>query len=404
VNDTGEEEANTVVISATEDAAPQKKKGVLGQWWADKRDQIALRSKKLILEEPPMESKRFDDMQSYAEHLETSIRILAEDSKQLGAAQRNTSEKMKTMGAAFAQFWGEHELSNSSSSTMYQTLGDFWASISKRAEHQSSFGAKNLEEPLEELLLDVVALKGALAKRKKVVYEYTKLVRVGRKLQQRFENMQSAANMNQMSDMYFAVEREIRAHDATVEDQRKFKELITDRLSRDIERFRIEWHERMRHVMERYHKEQAQLCLDKQKLWEGALPVLSNVDSSHSVLPTGAKKAEVTELSVSYTTSGATVSFVNRDNEGDATKSITDTKPGEPPKDYLDDVPFPDILLSEPEADAGFVTIVSLDSDAVIEESKFIAPPPAAFPPPPPASPPPVPPSPENIMAEIAAV
>ena len=380
VNDNTEEESNTVVLSAMEETGPQKKKTLLGQWWTDKRDQMALRSKNLVLEETPAESKRFLDMQSYAEHLDTCIRILAEDSKELGEAQRTTSEKLKTIGAAFAQLWGEHDLSNTSSSTMYQRLGDCWTSISKYAEHQASFSIGNLEEPLEELILDVAALKEALAKRKKVVYEYTKLVREGRRLQQRFDNMQTMSNMNQMSDVYFALEREIRAHDAAVEDRKKFKELITDRLTRDIERFRVQWHERMRQVMERYHKEQARLFLEKQKLWAGALPVLADVGTARSAVPTGAAKVEAPSLSISYTTSGATASFVN---EGD-TASIEPRTFDSGLLQLLWDDPVP---APNEGQDAWLSSPPSFDPDGIMGESAPNVPLPTSLPPPPPLSP-----------------
>ena len=403
VNDNTEEESNTVVLSAVEETGPQKKKTLLGQWWSGKRDQMALRSKNLILEEPPAESKRFLDMQSYAEHLDTCIRILAEDSKKLGESQRTTSEHFKTIGAAFAQLWGEHDLSNTSSSTMYQRLGDCWTSIAKHAEHQASFSVGNLEEPLEELILDVTALKEALAKRKKVVYEYTKLVREGRKLQQRFDSMQNMPNMNQMSDVYFALEREIRAHDASVEDRSKFKELITDRLTRDIERFRIQWHERMRQVMERYHKEQAQLFLDKQKLWEGVLPVLADVDAARSAVPTGAKKVAAPAISVSYSTSGATVSFVNTRNEGaDKTIDPVSIEPRTFDADLLQ-LLWDDPVIEPKEGDAWLSTPPSFDPDAIMGESVPNVPRPTSLPPPPPISPTPteesgptIPPSPSS--------
>jgi len=350
VNDSNEDEANTVHISAAEEAAVPQKKGMLGQWWSEKRDRMALRSKNLILEETPVESKRFEDLQNYAEHLDTCIRILAEDSKKLTSAQRNMAENMKTMGAAFTQLWGEHELSNTSSSTMYQKLGDCWTNLSKRIEHQYTFASGNFEIPLEELALDVTALKEALAKRKKVVYEYTRLVREGRKLQQRFDTMQSSSHMNQMTDAFFNLERTLRTHDALVEERKVFKELITERLTRDIDRFRVEWHEKMREVMENYHKVQAQLFLDKTTLWDGVLPVLERVDGTRSSVPTGPRKVKGPELSFSITSAGARVSFTNSEtnpNPSIIKPPLSDTVSFGPPMNSMNSY-FPDDLLSPP--------------------------------------------------------
>lgn len=371
VNKNGDE-ANTVVISA-EEAPVLKKKGVLGQWMSAKRDQWALRKKNLVLEETPVESKRFEDMQAYADHLETCIRILAEDSKTMGEMQNTLSEKFKTMGAAFTQLWGEHELSNTSSSTMYQKLGDIWANLCKQVEQQCSFGSSHLEAPLEELVLDVVALKEAIAKRKKVVYEYTKLCQEGRILQQRMDNMRAVSDLSHASDQYFALEREIRISDAEVAERKKLKELITDRLSRDIDRFRVEWHERMRQVMETHHKQQVQFLSEQVKLWEGALPVLAKIDDGRSAVPTGAKKNEAPELSISYTTSGATVAFAN--GNGDA--SGANIVPESP-------ISYPVEPTTEPDFLSQAASFDSVDVDESLPMGGGPAAPPASAPPLPP--------------------
>lgn len=382
VNHSGDDEANMVVISA-EEAPAQKKKGMFGQWMSAKRDQWALRKKNLVLEETPVESKRFEDMQAYAEHLETCIRILAEDSKVIGETHSTLSEKLKTMGAAFNQMWGEHELSNTSSSTMYQTLGDCWANLCKQAEQQGSFGGSQLEGPLEELVLDVVALKEAIVKRKKVVYEYTKLVQEGRKMQQRMDNMRSVSDLSHASDQYFALEREIRVSDAEVAERKKLKDLITDRLSRDIERFRVDWHERMRQVMETYHKQQVQFLSEQGKLWGGALPVLAKVEDGRSAVPTGAKKTMAPELSISYTTSGATVAFAGHQTNGGA-----DIVPESP-------ISYPVEPVAPESSSSGFpsrAASASFDSVALDESLPMGGAPAAA-----PAAAPPLPPAEDNV-------
>jgi len=395
VNDKGDDQANTVVISSLAEVVP-KKKGRLGQWWAAKRDERALRSKNLVLEETPVESKRFDDIQSYAEHLETCIRILAEDSQVVSQSQKTIAEKFKTMGASFAQIWGENELSSTSSSNMYQSLGHCWAEMSNECKRQSQFGMQHLQKPLEELLLDVSALKDALSNRKKVVYEYTKLVQEGRKMQQRMEGLRNQADMNQSSDQFYAMEREMRSHDAAEEERRKLKDLITDRLTRDVERFRIELHERVRDVMETYHREQVRLISEQSRLWEGSLPVLRAMDNSKSALPTGAQQADTPSLVISYTTAGASASFSKDQNEmaGAVPPNNQNVEPS---------------VISE---EARFSTSSSFDS-IVIDESVPMGtaiatppPPPSAPPPPPPGSPPPTPQSAESDAPEpyIASV
>lgn len=330
-NDFEGDPSNTLVISAEE--APQqqqKKKGMFGKWMSAKREQWALRNKNLVLEETPVESKRFEDMQAYADHLETCIRILAEDSQAFMQQQKIQSEKQKSIGAAFTQLWGEHELSNTSSSNMYQAVGDCWTNISKKSEVQSSFSENNLVPPLEELVLDVLALKEAIFRRKKVLYDYTKKVAEGRKMQQQMDKLRSS-DLSQAGDQYFTLEREIRAIDAGVEESRKLKELITDRLTRDIERFRVEWHERMRSTLEAYHQHQVQSLQGQCQLWESVLPTLSKIESDRADLPTVAKKGDSPELTISYTTAGATVAFTSRDSEVDASPIAAPPAAAPPP-------------------------------------------------------------------------
>jgi hypothetical protein len=355
---------NSIVINA-EDAVQQKKKGVLGKWWGAKKDNWALRNKNVMLEESPSEGKKFQDMQEYAEHLETCVRILAEDSKQLAQTSKSQAGKFQTMGAAFTQLWGEHELSNTSSSTMYQTIGSCWTTICKQVEEQVSYGRRHLETPLEELVLDVVALKQALTKRKATVYDYTKKAQEGRKLQVQMDKLKGVADLSQVSDQYYQMEHDIRASDAQVAESKKLKELVTSRLERDIERFRIEWHERMRQVLEDYHNAQVKFLQEQAKEWLKALPTLQEIDNNRAALPSR-RKIENPELMISYSTSGAKASF------GDLI-----------PMD--DHISYPVESAGPPPAAFPPPLPPSMSFDSVtLEESEAVAAPPAAAPPPPP--------------------
>jgi hypothetical protein len=307
---------NSIVIDATQSLPTQKKKGVFGKWISSKKDAWALRNPNIMLEETPFEAKKFQDMQEYADHLETCVRILAQDSGELMEASQQQSEKLQTMGAAFTQLWGEHELSNTSSSTMYQTIGDCWSTICKQVlEQQYHFGRKHLETPLEELVLDVVAVKVALAKRKAKVYDYTKTVQEGRTLQLQIEKLKAVDDLTAHSEKYYQLEHDIRVSDAAIHEAKHMCELVSSRLERDIERFRIEWHERMRQVLEAYHKNQVQCLQAQAKRWQHALPSLATMDYSRANLPTRPKRGVAGELQVSYSTTGAKATIIPVDSD-----------------------------------------------------------------------------------------
>jgi hypothetical protein len=193
----------------------------------------------------------------------------------------------QTMGAAFTQMWGEHALSSTSSSQLYQTLGQTWAAISKRIESRIASGKRHFATPMDDLVMDVMALKEALGKRKTIVYNYTKHVQEGRQLQEQMDKIRSLPDFSGHQDKYYQLEKDIRRSDLKVEEMKKLCALVSSRLIRDIERFRVEWHERMRQVLEDFHKQEIEFLQQQAMDFSSTLPSLSLLDSQRSALPTG---------------------------------------------------------------------------------------------------------------------
>ena len=301
------EDPNTIVIDA-EASAPQKKPGRFGKWMAAKKEKWALRNKNLVLEELPAESKKFQDLADYADHLETCARILSEDCKGLVDAIEAQSEKFKTMGAAYAQLWGEHELSNTSTSAMYQEIGECWGGVSVQMLEQRGYTKREVDTALEELVLDIVALKDALEKRKAVLYKYTKNMQEGRTLDQQLDKLKATDDLSQHADRFHSLEKAAQANHIQCAEGKKHCELISLRLDRDVERFRVEWHERMRQILQKFHQAQGKFLQQQAKQFMKALPSLSEIDYSHANLPTS-QTVSKPELQVSYNSRGASVSF-----------------------------------------------------------------------------------------------
>jgi hypothetical protein len=283
----------------------EKKRGRLGKWFAAKRDQWALQKNNLILEETPAESKKFGDLQQYADHLEVCTRILAEDYQEMLKSYSDMANKYQSMGAAFAQMWGEHELSSTSSSTLYQTLGQTWAQLSKRIENRIHSGKRHFATPVDDLIMDVIAVKEALAKRKASVYSLTKTMAEGRTLQDQMDKLRNSADFSGQQDRYYQLEKDIRRNDLKVEEMQKHCALVTSRLGKDIERFRMEWHERMRQVLEDFHKQQIEFLQTQSMEFSSALPALSSFDSGRSQLPSAPAPVAKAEINISYTSEGA---------------------------------------------------------------------------------------------------
>jgi hypothetical protein len=214
------------------------------------------------------------------------------------------------MGAAFAQMWGEHELSNTSSSNLYQNLGQTYANVSKRMENNVSIGRRLFDNPVEDLITDVLALKEALGKRKAVLFTYTKKLQEAKVLSDQMDKLRASADFQGQQDKYYALEKQIRYVDVEVEELKKQSELVSSRLARDIERFRVEWHERMRQVLEVFHKHHIEFLQKQAMDFSAVLPSLSALESHRSQLLMPLTPVEKPpEISMSYSTGGAKVSL-----------------------------------------------------------------------------------------------
>ena len=305
------EDPSTIVIDATQPV--QEKKVGWGQWMKEKRRNFAISRGTFQLEETPVEAKKRTDLEAYVEHLETCLRILSQDVKGLVEAQVQQAEKMKTMGAAFTELWGEHTLQNTSSSSMYQHLGECWAELSSLGETQAAKSVKDLDEPFEELVLEVLALKQATEKRKSTLVDYTKAVQNGQVLQQQFDKLRNADLSGAKQDHYFQLETDLKASDLEVAKFKNRMDLINSRLEYDVDRFRLDFHERMRSVMQSYHMTQFDLCGNQMALtWQAPLLHLkSNQLESAPSQPQPKKVAAAPQLTISHSTLGASVSVVD---------------------------------------------------------------------------------------------
>jgi len=247
-------------------------------------------------------------MKTYADHLEVCARILSEDYKELLSSNAVLAEKTGTMGAAFAQMWGEHEIWNTSSSNLYQSLGQVWANVGNTIKTHVSFGERYFENPVDDLVMDVAALQDALLNRKEALYTFTKLTQQGATINKQLDNIRAAGNMTIQQDRYYKLETALRHCDNKIEESRNHSDLVTTRLERDIERFRVEWHERMRQVLEVFHKQQVEFLQSQVKDFSSVLPALATLDSNQSDLATKPSQPEKTEINMTVASGGAKAS------------------------------------------------------------------------------------------------
>mmetsp|Transcript_24352 Transcript_24352/g.59626 ORF Transcript_24352/g.59626 Transcript_24352/m.59626 type:complete len:628 (+) Transcript_24352:133-2016(+) len=424
---------SVLFIDAEAAAAPpevsQKKPGMMGRWWAGRAERKALNNPKYPLEENPQETKKFNEIEDYCDHLYECIMVIEENAKVLTAAYQTQAERLQTMGSAFQQLWGEHELSNTSASVMYQTVGDSWGALHNHVEGQHSFGVAFFDTPMEELRLDVMALKRALKKRKKVVYDYTVKVKESRSLQNQMDKLKKHPDLSAIAEKYYKVEHYLKAKDLEVAETKQLTETMGLRLTRDIERFRIEFHHRMQEVLHNYHTAQARYLSGQSQLFLDAVPAITNMKSGRTNLPKSSPtKVNTPGLKISTSTSGTSVTI---DSPAAAEHYVgqvslpppaTKSPPPQPPAVATPSPEKPSIVPPSPEKQSVPVPNFDDDDDGAFSGSGFMggisgdqtpngdatsAPPPAAAPPPlpplPHAEPPLPPPSPTKEAPPVEA-
>mmetsp|Transcript_7339 Transcript_7339/g.21523 ORF Transcript_7339/g.21523 Transcript_7339/m.21523 type:complete len:578 (-) Transcript_7339:24-1757(-) len=302
------------VASATSSSNNNSKKKGWGQWMKETRTKFALSRGKLQLEETPAQAKTFGDMEAYANHMETCTQILHQDCQGFLLAQMESSHKLQTMAAAFSELWGEHSLQNTSTSDMYQKLGETWATASKQVVDRSNESRVSFQEPLEELTLEVVALKEALEVRKSAVKDYTKHYHHNQWLMQEMEKLKRPGTVltGAKEDAYYQLEADISASDKEVKLSKQEVDLISDRLEGDVPRFRRDFHERMQKVLRDFHQAQSQFLMQTHgPTWSSILPRLEESLADAPSQPQLAPVRQAATLDVSFSTAGAQVSVAD---------------------------------------------------------------------------------------------
>jgi hypothetical protein len=345
-----ESSKDSILISV--EAAPQiEKPGRFSKWKTRIRTKIALAYGDPRLEETPAESKKFSDLETYAQHLETCVSILSEDATGYVEGYKVQSEKLKTMGAALTELWGEHKLSNASSSTMYQKLGDCWTNLSKIMASQHETGLQKLDAPLEEVILDVKALKLAIQQRKEVLFQYTAKVSDGRLKEVQLDKLKAKDDLSSHQDKFFELDKEVKVSDAEIKILRAHVDTVSKRLERDAERFRHGFHEKMRATMEAYHLSQCEYAEQNSKAWQDMLPGLAGEALDTTAASGTAKEADLLHLKVAMSTTGAHASFESFDMDDADFEEVPMISPSSAAPPLL---PLPPAPAGPPQGDASF--------------------------------------------------
>ena len=258
----------------------------IATWLGKKVSQTRMAMGGLQLESTP-DDDLFNDLTSYANNIDSNIKILAKDATLLVAATKTQAEKMEHMAAAFSEM-GEYKLDNevivrTSSSTMYSKLGHNWSNLSKLTNFAHMSGQVKLDEPIQDLARDVQALQKAISQRKDALLEYTRKALQGKTKMGQLDKLRENAGGN--PDKIAALEVEVKAVKEEGAELWKQVDTISKRLQRDAERFKINFHQTMRITMETFHKVQVEYSQKYIQGWGDVLPYLAPVNMGAPMAP-----------------------------------------------------------------------------------------------------------------------
>ena len=211
----------------------------------------------------------FEEFEAYVAQLENNIKILSKEATIFVASTKSQAANLEHMGAAFAAM-GEYKLGEAtvktSSAALWTKLGENFTVFTRLANTEHKTQQDYLDRPLQDLQRDVQSLKLAMQQRKEVLYEYTRKAGQGKSKLNALDRLKDTPNAN--PDKINVMEGEL----AILKDEGmvlwKNVDIISKRLQRDIERFRFEFHEKLRATMESYaqtQSESTQRSLDEWK-------------------------------------------------------------------------------------------------------------------------------------------
>lgn len=281
-----EDGSSDAYIYADASTPTQKASFRIASWVGKKVSETRIAMGSLQLESTP-DDDIFNDLHSYAHNIDNNIKVLAKDATLLVAAIKTQAEKMEHMAVAFSEM-GEYKLDHdvlvrTSSSTMYTKLGHNWNNLSKLTNFAHMSGEVKLDEPMQDLARDAQALQKAISQRKAALMKYSRKALQGKTKMGQLDKLRENAGGN--PERIAALEAEVRLLKEEGAELWKVVDTISKRLQRDVERFKIYFHQTMRTTMETYHKVQVEYAQKYIQGWGDVLPFLAPVNMGASVAP-----------------------------------------------------------------------------------------------------------------------
>ena len=206
--------------------------------------------------EPTDDDDLFEELEVYANQMDTNVKILAKEAPAFVAASKAKADGMEKMAASWAAM-GQYRINPNNDVIVKTSSAELFASLSQhftgfcRLQHSLyQKETETFEKPILELARDVQALKIALTQRRDALIEYSRKANLGKTKMKKLDKMKESEFST--PDQVHCLELELTAAKEDGMALWKVMDIISKRLQRDIERFRVQVHQKLQNAMQQY--------------------------------------------------------------------------------------------------------------------------------------------------------
>lgn len=267
--------------------APSVQRGVLFQWLDDTVSTISstLITPSTNLPKTPADIE-VDEMMAYIEGLEPIMTGLHKHAHGLTKRAREIADGLFEFGVSFTLLGKSEE--NPSLQEGLSHIGHCSDQLSILAAEQAEREALHFEEPIFDYIRLVGAVKAALHKRNEVHYAYGAAVADLEAKDAVLAKLLKHARGGSTEEKVQLAESEVRAAQQRMEDAKLEDDIVTERVLREVERFKRDKLADFKHIILDYIQMQIEYSKKVEGEWEQVIPKLEQIHIENGGSPLGA--------------------------------------------------------------------------------------------------------------------
>ncbi|GMF41352.1 unnamed protein product [Phytophthora fragariaefolia] len=257
-------------------AAPHAQRGVLFQWLDDTVSSISstLIAPATNLPKTPADLE-VDDMMAYIEGLEPIMAGLHKHAHGLTKRAREIADGLFEFGVSFTLLGKSEE--NPSLQEGLSHIGHTSDQLSILAAEHAEREALHFEEPIFDYIRLVGAVKAALQKRNEVRCAYGAAVADLEAKEAALSKLLKHARGGSSEEKVQLAESEVRAAQQHMEDAKLEDDIVTERVLREVERFKREKLADFKHIILDYIQMQIEYSKKVEDEWQQVIPKLAMI-------------------------------------------------------------------------------------------------------------------------------